>query len=478
MKASRLAVVIGLGLSGAACARVLSAEGWRVRVVDRGEGEAQRRMAATLPAEVEVVLGGYRDDVAAGAAMVCPSPGVPWDAPVLAEARRRGVPVRSEIDLVFERCPAPVAGVTGTNGKTTTTALLGAVLAAGGGRVHVGGNIGETMLDRLGEVGADDWVVLELSSFQLESAAAPRCRLAVVLNLTPDHLDRHGTMERYGLAKRRLVDSADPGGAVVLNGGDPLTRAMAPAAAARVLLFGADPDDLGGGDGATVRGGEVTSIEGGVAVPVLPVADIPLLGAHNLANVLAVVALGRAAEVPAEALAGAVRGFRAVPHRLEPVLESDGVLWVNDSKATNVDAAVTGLRALGERPVVWIGGGGSKGVGPEVLAAEVARRARHAVVCGATAEELDAALAAAGCTARTRTATLAEAVAAAHRIARPGDAVLLSPGYTSFDQFSGFEERGREFARLVRELYATARGVAGGSPPASGRVSARIEGRC
>jgi UDP-N-acetylmuramoylalanine--D-glutamate ligase len=478
MKGSRVAVVIGLGLSGAACARVLSAEGWRVRVVDRGEGEAQRRMAATLPAEVEVVLGGYPDDVAAGAAMVCPSPGVPWDAPVLAEARRRGVPVRSEIDLVFERCPAPVAGVTGTNGKTTTTALLGAVLAAGGGRVHVGGNIGETMLDRLGGVGADDWVVLELSSFQLESAAAPQCRLATVLNLTPDHLDRHGTMERYGLAKRRLVEWADRDGAVVLNGGDPLTRAMAPAAAARVLLFGGDPDDLAGGDGATVRGGEVASVEGGVAVPVLPVADIPLLGAHNVANVLAVVALGRAAEIPVEAVAGAVRGFRAVPHRLEPVLESDGVLWVNDSKATNVDAAVTGLRALGERPLVWIGGGGSKGVGPEALAAEVARRARHAVVCGATAEELDAALAAAGCTARTRTATLAEAVAAAHRIARPGDAVLLSPGYTSFDQFSGFEERGREFARLVRELCATAGGAAGGSPPASGRVSARMEGRC
>ncbi|TMD00152.1 MAG: UDP-N-acetylmuramoyl-L-alanine--D-glutamate ligase [Chloroflexi bacterium] len=430
---TRLAIVIGLGLSGAACARVLSAEGWRVRVVDRGDGEAQRGMAATLPAGVEVVLGGYDDDVAAGAAMVCPSPGVPWDAPVLESARRLGVPVRSEIDLVFERCPAPVAGVTGTNGKTTTTALLGAVLAAGGARVHVGGNIGETMLDRLGDVRPDDWVVLELSSFQLESAADPRCRLATVLNLTPDHLDRHGTMERYGLAKRRLVEAADPQGTVVLNGADPLTRAMAPASAAAVRLFSPDPGDLAGGDGTTVAGGEVTSVEGGVGAPVMPVADIPLLGAHNVSNVLAAVALGRAAGI-------------------------HGVLWVNDSKATNVDAAVTGLRALGDRPVVWIGGGGSKGVGPEALAAEVAARARHAVVCGATAAELDAALAAAGCTARTRTGSLAEAVAAAHRIALPGDAVLLSPGYTSFDQFSGFEERGREFARLVRELCAAAPG--------------------
>jgi UDP-N-acetylmuramoylalanine--D-glutamate ligase len=442
-----LAVVIGLGVSGAACARVLSAEGWRVRAVDRGDGEAQRRVAATLPPEVEVVLGGYPDDVAAGAAMVCPSPGVPWDAPVLEQARARGVPVRSEIDLVFERCPAPIAGVTGTNGKTTTTALLGAVLAAGGGRVHVGGNIGDTMLDRLAEVRPGDWVVLELSSFQLESAAAPRCRLATVLNLTPDHLDRHGTMERYALAKRRLVEFAAPDGAVVLNAGDPTTRAMASAASARVLLFG---EDLGGADGATVRGGEVVSVEAGLPVVVLPVGGIPLLGAHNVANVLAAVAMARAAGIPAEGIAEAVHGFRAVPHRLEPVLDHDGVLWIDDSKATNVDAAVTGLRALGDRPVVWIGGGGRKGVGPEGLAAEVARRARHAVVCGATAVELEAALAALGHTARTRTATLAEAVAAARLVARPGDAVLLSPGYTSFDQFSGYEERGREFARLVR----------------------------
>lgn len=462
MSEARVAVVVGLGISGAACARVLSAEGWRVRAVDRGEGPAQRRVASALPAEVEVVLGGYPDDVAAGADMVCPSPGVPWDAPVLQEARRRGIPVRSEIDLVFERCPAPVAGVTGTNGKTTTTSLLGAVLAAGGSRVHVGGNIGETMLDRLGEVRADDWVVLELSSFQLESAAAPRCRLATVLNLTPDHLDRHGSMEAYGRAKRRLVEFAPAEGAVALNAGDPLTRAMASVTSARVLLFGGD---LGGADGATVWAGEVVSVEAGVPVPVLPVGDIPLLGAHNVANVLAAVALGRAAGVPAAAVAGAVRDVRAVAHRLEPVLESDGVLWIDDSKATNVDAAVTGLRALGDRPVVWIGGGGRKGVGPEVLAAEVARRARHAVVCGATGPELDAALAALGCTARTRTATLVEAVAAAHRIARPGDAVLLSPGYTSFDQFSGFEERGREFARLARE-------VCGAAAPAAGPVQA------
>ena len=453
---SRRAIVVGLGISGAACARVLSAEGWRVLVVDRGDGEAQRRTAATLPPEVEVALGGYDDDVATGADMVCPSPGVPWDAPVLENARRHGVAVRSEIDLVFERCPAPIAGVTGTNGKTTTTALLGAVLGAAGARVHVGGNIGETMLDRLGDVRPDDWVVLELSSFQLESAADPRCRLATVLNLTPDHLDRHGTMERYGLAKRRLVEAADPDGAVALNGADPLTRAMAPASTAPVRLFSPDPGDLAGGDGATVVGGEVTSVEGGVAVAVMPVAEIPLLGAHNVSNVLAAVALGRAARIPAAALAEAVRGFHAVAHRLEPVLESDGVLWINDSKATNVDAAVTGLRSLGDRPVVWIGGGGSKGVGPEALAAEVAARARHAVVNGATGAELDAALAAAGCAARTRVATLAEAVAAAHRVARPGDAVLLSPGYTSFDQFSGFEERGREFVRLVREICSTA----------------------
>jgi len=451
------AVVIGLARSGMACARALRADGWDVLVVDRKDDAALRERAASLPEGVSVQLGGYAEDVTADADMVCPSPGVPWDAPELARARAAGVPVRSEIDLVFRRCPAPIVGITGTNGKTTTTTLAGAVIAAGGARVHVGGNIGEPMLDRLGEVRDGDWVVLELSSFQIESAEDPRCRLAAVLNVTPDHIDRHGSFEAYAAAKRRLVEHADPGGAVVLGADDVVTRGMAAASSARVLLAGLDVDSA---DGATVRDGEVVVIEAGGVAPVMPVRDIPLFGEHNVLNVLAAVALGRAAGVQNADIARAVRAFRAVHHRLEPVLESDGVLWVNDSKATNVDAAVKALRSFADRPIVWIGGGQTKGVGPEALADEVSLRARHAVLNGATGPEVDAALAQRGYTSRMLVATLADAVRAAHEIARPGDVVLLAPGYTSFDQFESYEQRGSAFADLARDVCGAARGRA------------------
>jgi UDP-N-acetylmuramoylalanine--D-glutamate ligase len=451
------AVVIGLARSGMACVRALTAEGWDVTVVDRRDDEEMRRRAAALPPGVEVRLGEYGDEIADGAEMLCPSPGVPWNAPELVRARAAGVPVRSEIDLVFRRCPAPIVGITGTNGKTTTTTLTGEVIAAGGARVHVGGNIGEPMLDRLAGVRAEDWVVLELSSFQIESVEDPRCRLAAVLNVTPDHIDRHGTFEAYAQAKRRIVEHVDPAGATVLGADDAVARAMASASAARVLMAGLD---IGPSDGTTVRDGEVVVVEAGRATPVLPVADIPLFGEHNVLNVLAAVALGHAAAVPLDRVAGAVRRFRAVHHRLEPVLDAGGVLWVNDSKATNADAAIKALRSFPDRGIVWIGGGQSKGVGPEELAGEVAVRAHHAVLNGSTAAELDAALDRLGYTARTRVATLGDAVRVAHDIARPGDVVLLAPGYTSFDQFESYEQRGEVFAELVHDICGAARGRA------------------
>jgi UDP-N-acetylmuramoylalanine--D-glutamate ligase len=450
------ALVIGLARSGMACARALHRDGWDVVVVDRKDDDALRERAATLPDGVEVRLGDYAEDVAVGFDMVCPSPAVPWDAPELARAREDGVDVRSEIDLVFRRCPAPIVGITGTNGKTTTTTLTGAVIAAGGARVHVGGNIGEPMLDRLDAVHADDWVVLELSSFQLESAEDPRCRLAAVLNVTPDHLNRHGTFEAYAAAKRRIVEHADPRGAVVLGADDVVARGMAQASSARVLLAGFE---IGPADGATVRDGDVVVIERGSAQQVMPVSDIPLFGAHNVQNVLVAVALGHAAGVAHDAIAGAVRGFRAVHHRLEPVLDRDGVLWVNDSKATNADAAIKALRAFPDRPIVWIGGGETKGVGPEELAREVARCARHAVLNGSTGPEVDAALAAIGYDARTLVPTLQDAVRVAHDIARSGDVVLLAPGYTSFDQFKDYEQRGEVFAALVHDVCGVAEGT-------------------
>jgi UDP-N-acetylmuramoylalanine--D-glutamate ligase len=437
-------VVIGAGRSGLACASTLSREGNRVILVDRSDSPAIRERVATLPSTVEVRLGGYPDDVAAGALMVCPSPGVPWDAPELEVARAHGVPVRSEMDLVFERCRARICGITGTNGKTTTTALVAAIFERAGERVHLGGNIGMTMLDRLDGVVETDWVVLELSSFQIESVREPRCAIACVLNVTPDHLDRHGDFAAYAETKRRLIRFALDD--AVLGFDDPITREMAAVASCRVHEFGLQP---GISDGATASGHDVVSVEAGVAAPVLPIADIPLFGEHNLLNVLAAVAVARAAGLGATPIAGAVRDFHAVAHRLQTVRDEGGVLWVNDSKATNVESAVAALRSFPGRTIVWIGGGKGAGTSITGLADAVNAHARHAILNGASAPELDAALAERGFAQRTVVATLADAVRAAQEIARPGDVVLLAPGYKSFDQFISFEHRGDVFAELV-----------------------------
>lgn len=427
-------------------ARTLSAEGWRVRVVDGGDDEALRSRAADLPPAVELQSGGYADEAVDGADLVSPSPGVPWHASILERARRQDIAIRSELDLALERCTAPVVGITGTNGKTTTTALTGSLIAAGGARVHVAGNIGVPLLDVLPEVGPGHWVVLELSSFQLEASVAPACRLAAVLNLSPDHLDRHGSYAAYVAAKRRLVEHAEPSGSVVLNAGDAEVAAMADVSPAPVLFFGSE---LAGRDGATLADGQIVSVEKGERAALMTAAEVPLFGEHNLGNVLAAVCLARAADVPSDDIARAIRAFGPVVHRLQPVLDRDGVLWVNDSKATNLDAASMALRAFGRRPLIWIGGGGTKGVGPEALADEVVRRARHAVLNGATGPEMDAALAARGYAARTLVADLPAAVEVARRLAQPGDVVLLAPGYTSFDQFRSYEERGDSFIDLV-----------------------------
>jgi UDP-N-acetylmuramoylalanine--D-glutamate ligase len=441
------AVVIGLGRSGIACARVLAAEGYDVLAVDRDDDPRLQEAVSRLPSGVHVQLGGYGLDVVRDAALVCPSPGVPWDAPVLELARSLGIPVRSEMALVFERCRGRIVGITGTNGKTTTTSLCAAVIGRDGRRVHLGGNIGDTILDRLDSV-ASDWVVLELSSFQLESVEKPACEIAAVLNISPDHLDRHGSMAAYIATKRRVVEHARS--CTVLGWDDPVTRAMASSSTAPVRFFGFGLSDS---DGATVDGDDVVIVEAGTVQPVMPVADIPLFGAHNVLNVLAVTAIGRAAGVATTDIAAAVRDFSAVPHRLEIVLEDNGVLWINDSKATNVDAASRALESF-DRPIIWIGGGYSKGVAATELAAAVAEHARLAILTGDTAAELDAALAERGYTDRIMVADQESAVSAAALRAAPGDVVLLAPGYASFDHFSSFEERGTAFAESVRALVS------------------------
>jgi UDP-N-acetylmuramoylalanine--D-glutamate ligase len=305
------------------------------------------------------------------------------------------------------------------------------------------------MLERLHTVSDTDWVVLELSSFQIESVSEPRCAIACVLNVTPDHLDRHGDFAAYAETKRRLVRFALDG--AVLGFDDHVTREMASVAQCRVHQFGLAP---GITDGATRAADDVVSVEAGTVTPVLPVSDIPLFGEHNLRNVLAAVAIARAAGVGTSPIAGAVRDFHAVPHRLQTVRDQDGVLWINDSKATNVESAIAALRSFPGRTIIWIGGGKGAGTSIEPLADEVVARSRHAVLNGASAGELDEALARRGFAARTVVATLGDAVTSAASLARPGDVVLLAPGYKSFDQFRNFEDRGRAFGEAVEHLSA------------------------
>ena len=419
------ALVVGLARSGVALTDYLVRTGVRVRVVDK-KGEAELRDAvAQLPADVDVRLGGYDDSVLAGIDVVYASPGVPWDAPLLGQARRAGIKVSSEIDLFLGLCPGTVVGITGTNGKTTTTALAGAVLAAGDRPVLVGGNIGDTVLDRLEEVTPRHWVVLELSSFQLESVERPRLHVGVILNITPDHLDRHGTFERYVDIKARAIEFAGADDFAVLNGRDRVVRRLASRTRGRVVWFDEHR----------------------------PVPPMPLPGRHNLENALAAAAVGRIAGLTDDVIDSAIASFKGVEHRLELVGEWQGVRWYNDSKATNPDAGQVALNAFPNTPVVLIAGGYGSGFELDVWLGDVRRHVEAVVLMGASADVLAKGLA--GHPKVVRAKSLADAVELAAGLARPGGVVLLSPAYKSFDMFKDFEDRGDQFKALVRRRFGS-----------------------
>jgi len=422
--AGEKALIVGLGRSGLALARFLRGRGVNVRMADLRGPDQLAEVLARLPPGVETVLGGYDRGVLDGCAAVYASPGVPWDVDLLQAARASGLTVSSEINLFFRLCPASIVGVTGTNGKTTTTALTGSVLAQDRRPVLVGGNIGDTVLDRLGELTSEHWVVLELSSFQLESCNRPQARIAVVLNVTPDHLDRHRGMEAYTAAKTRLLRFQEPEDDAILNGLDPICEKMARLTRARVTWFDRHR----------------------------PVPTIRLPGRHNELNVLAAAAVGRAAGLSDEAIEAGVRSFEGVEHRLELVGEWGGVRWYNDSKATNPDAGLVGLRAFEGLPVVLIAGGYGSGFELTQWLAAVRSGTRAAVLVGASATELAERLA--GHQVQLAQ-TLEEAVERSDSLAQPGDVVLMSPAYKSFDMFANYEERGRRFKAAVRRLHDT-----------------------
>ncbi|HEV2414363.1 MAG TPA: UDP-N-acetylmuramoyl-L-alanine--D-glutamate ligase [Candidatus Dormibacteraeota bacterium] len=417
----RKALVVGAARSGVALARHLTAEGVDVRIADRKPADQLDATVSQMPPGVELRLGGYDESVLDGVDVVYASPGVPWDSELLNQARERGIEVSSEIALFLKLNKGTVVGITGTNGKTTTTALTGAVLSAGRRPVIVGGNIGDTVLDRAGEITPEHWVVLELSSFQLESVDHPRLHVGMILNITPDHLDRHGTLARYVDLKARAIADADY---ALLNSRDGLVKDLASRASGQVVWF--DQHE--------------------------PQPPMPLPGRHNLENALAAAAVGRIAGLSDEVIDEAIRNFKGVEHRLELVGEWSGVRWYNDSKATNPDAGRVALSAFPGAPVILIAGGYGGGFELGDWVTDVLAHTQAVVLIGASAGELARALQDHPHVHRAN--TLDEAVGIAAGLVRPGSVVLLSPAYKSFDMFKDFEDRGNQFKDLVRKRFA------------------------
>ena len=414
------ALVVGAARSGVALAEHLTKHGEKVRLTDRRPAADLAPTIEQLPEGVELRLGGH-DGVLDGVDVVYASPGVPWDSELLNEARTRGIPVSSEIDLFLKLCKGTVVGITGTNGKTTTTALAGEVLAAGDRPVIVGGNIGDTVLDRVDEITPEHWVVLELSSFQLESVERPVLYIGAILNITPDHLDRHKTVERYVDLKARAIEHSEY---ALLNSRDPIVKKLASRATGKVVWF--DQHE--------------------------PRPPMPLPGRHNVENALAAAAIGRIAGLGDDVIEQAIRDFKGVEHRLELVGEWGGVRWYNDSKATNPDAGRVAVTAFPRTPLILIAGGYGGGFELQEWVADVVANTEAVILLGASADELAREL---GSHPRVlRAGSLEEAVSMAADVAREGSVVLLSPAYKSFDMFKDFEDRGNKFKAIVRRRFA------------------------
>ncbi len=438
-------LVVGAARSGQAVARFLAARGISVTLTDvRRRDDLQ---LAELP-EVNLVLGKHPDMTSGLWNLVVVSPGVPGDAPLLAQARREGIPVIGELELAWQFARAPVVAVTGTNGKTTTTALLGEVFRQAGFRTLVAGNIGIPLISAVEHYGPDDLIVAEVSSFQLETVRTLRPRVAVILNITPDHLDRHGSMENYVAAKAAIFANQRPSDWTVLNFDDPLTAALAGRTAGKVIFFSRRHSLE---EGVFVHRDRILVRVNGVETVVCRTEAVAIPGAHNLENALAAVAAAWAFDVGAAVVARALAGFKGVPHRLEPVGEIAGVRYVNDSKGTNPDAAARALEAYAA-PIVLIAGGRNKGNDFTAFMSKAREKVRVLILFGECAPEMAVAASRAGLKRVLRAADLPEAVFVARREARPGEVVLLSPACASWDMFRNYEERGDLFRQLVQDM--------------------------
>ncbi len=439
-------LVVGLGRSGVASALFLKARGARVTVSDsKSQDELRGEIPKLLDAGVTVETGGHGERTFRGQDLIVVSPGVPVDVPLLEQARAQGIPVIGEIELAARFLKGRIVAITGSNGKTTTTALTGEVISMGGWESLVGGNIGTAAISLVDESTDDSYLVLEVSSFQLETVQSFHPLIAVVLNITPDHLDRHNTFQAYVDAKARIFENQTSEDFAVLNADDPTCVGLAGRTKARKIWFSRKQEVEAG---AFLRHNKIVWRDGDER-EIMPVSEIKLKGAHNLENVLAAVCAGMLVQTEPSRIRRAVQDFKAVEHRLEYVATVRGVEFYNDSKATNVDATIKALESFPAN-IHLILGGKDKGSDYTVLKPLLQERARRVYTIGAAAEKIESHLG--GIVEVMRAGTLEAAVKRAAASAQAGDVVLLAPACASFDQFENYEHRGRVFKQTVQAL--------------------------
>ena len=442
-------LVVGLGKSGLSAAMFLRAQGARVTVSDSWSAVAlAKEIPALLEAGIMVESGGHGLLTFRRQDLIVVSPGVPLDTPEVKQVVAFGLTVIGELELASRYLKGQVVAITGSNGKTTTTTLVGKILSDAGLPTQVGGNIGLPVIDLVAKSTPETVNVLEVSSFQLETIEEFHPRIAVILNITPDHLDRHGSFEKYVAAKERIFERQGAGDALVLNGDDRVTQMSAARAKSEVFWFSGTKAVR---RGAFVRDGVIVWVEkeGGVTEPIMPVSEVHLKGAHNIENVLAAVCAARLAKVWAESIRASVATFTAVEHRLELVRKLNGVEFYNDSKATNVDATMKAVSSF-SKGIHLILGGKDKDSDYGTMAELLKERVKAVYTIGSAAEKIERQLH--GVVKMVAAGTMQTAVTEAAKAATAGDVVLLSPACSSFDQFENYEHRGRVFRQLVDEL--------------------------
>ncbi len=443
-------LVFGAAKSGIASAHFLVKKGALVYLNDlkKREDFAAETINTLEHSQVRLVFGEHADIAVIKPDLIITSPGVPLSIAPLIVAREKGIPIYSEMELAARFTQAPMVVITGTNGKTTTTALIGQIFADAGRKVFVGGNIGVPFISEAAELSKQDVAVLEASSFQLEATYEFKPKAALILNITPDHIDRHGSLEGYIEAKAKIFANQDENDWLILNYDDEETRKLADRTKARVIFFSRRHILE---EGFFVDKGILTAKMQGVAIPIVAAEDVYIKGGHNLENALAAAAAGWVMGVGPEVLNESLQTFKGVEHRLERVLIYKGVEYINDSKGTNPDASIKALEAY-ENPIVLIAGGKSKGSDFYPFALKIKEKAKALVLVGQGAKEIEEAVVKAGYSEYHHAKTFEEAVQKAASLAAVGDIVLLSPACASFDMFNNYEHRGEVFKELVRKF--------------------------